>query len=469
MYYNKYLKYKSKYINLKKQIAGKINNQTIFSKIISIGYEVEISGVYPLMINETASKLENIPTKLNGKSGIVVDINKFSTPELITSPNILSSNIIFEVGDDDSKLTYFSEEADENDLTIELNDKRYLCDIKPKLKIPHLEIAVTYTKILQCNDIIEKTYLNSIELIKKFITSNEKATKLNIYNKFGEKLDMLSMISNAYLYIKNDATDSHEMALFMPKYFEPNLNSLFFVPQCTIAIKIENVIDIMLTLENIQEKQYLINENDKLFCEAQVYYEDQLNETLHDEMKRCGYTTKINKIGEYEILLDLKKHIEKICKDIPDMNINKKVFLFLSAYRYKNFLDFMLYHETDPHIRERLYKNYCNIYVRHRYHIKHEAYDNTTINPFYNMTVIASIIERYGISKKLDFYIKFSGYIRHLQTRDLILDYEIDNASTLFDFVDNVVFLEIRNFYQQLYLRNEPKYISAEKKILGFK
>lgn len=464
MYYNKYLKYKKKYIDLKKQHAGKINNQTIFSKIISIGYEVEISGVYPLVINETARKLENIPTKLNGKSGIVIDINKFSNGELC-SPDILSSNIIFEVGDDDANVINFSEVADENDLNIELNDKIYLSDIKPKLKMSHLEIAVTYTKILQCNDIIEKTYLNCIELIKKFISTNELATKFNIFDKFGKKLDI---ISNAYLYLKNDATDSHEMALFMFKYLEPNLNSLFFVPQCTIAIKIENVIDLMLTLENIQVKQYVINNKDKFGCDGQVYNKDELDKYAHEEMKSCGYTTKINKIGEYEILLDLKKHIEKICKDIPDMNINKKVFLFLSAYRYKNFLNLLRDHKADTPIGEFLYKNYCNIYVRHRYHIKHEAYDNTTINPFYNMTDIASIIERYGISKKLNFYIKFSGYIRHLQTSDLILDYEIDNESTLFDFVDDVVFLEIRNFAQQLYLRDNPTYISGEKKILGF-
>lgn len=463
MYYYKYLKYKRKYINLKKQHAGKINNQTIFSKIISIGYEVEISGVYPLIINETARKLENIPTKLSGKSGIVIDINKFSTPELISSPNILSSNIIFEVGDDDSKLYNFTKEENDNELTIELNDKIYLCDIKPKKKMSHLEIAVTYTKIVQCNDIIEKTYLNSIELIRKFISNNEKATKFNIFDKFGEKL---VMDSNAYLYLKNDATNSHTMAFFMYNIFEPNLNSLYFVPQCTIGIKIENVIDLMLTLENLQVKQYVIN--DKSGCDGQVYYKDQLDKYVYEEMKKCGYTTKINKIGEYEILLDLKKHIDKICKVIPDMNINKKTFLFLSAYRYKNFLNYMSVNEAGTNIGESLYKNYCNIYVRHRYHIKHESYDNTTINPFYNMLDIARIIERYGISKKLNFYVKFSGYIRHLQTSDLILDYEIDNESTLFNFVDDIIFLEIRNFAQQLYLRENPKYISAEKKILGF-
>lgn len=465
MYYYKYLKYKRKYINLKNQNAGKINSQSIFSKIISIGYEVEISGVYPLIINETSRKLENIPTKLSGKSGIVIDINKFSTPELFSSPNILSSNIIFEVGDDEGKTVHFTEQVDENDLTIELNDKIYLSDIKPKLKMSHLEIAVTYTKILQSKDIIEKTYLNCIELIKKFISTNEQATKFNIFDKFGEKLDIHS---NAYLYLKNDTTNLHEIALFILGGFEPNLNSLFFVPQCTIAIKMENVIDLMLTLENLQVKQYVINEKDIIGCEGQVYYKEQLDESVYEEMKNCGYTTKNNKIGEYDILLDLKKHIEKICKNIPDMNINKKTFLFLSAYRYKNFLNYMSVNEAGTNLGESLYKNYCNIYIRHRYHIKHESYDNTTINPFYNMLDIASIIERYGISKKLNFYVKFSGYIRHLQTSDLILDYEIDDESTLFNFVDDIVFLEIRNFAQQLYLREYPRYISAEKKILGF-
>lgn len=464
MYYYKYLKYKRKYINLKNQNAGKINSQSIFSKIISIGYEVEISGVYPLIINETTGKLENIPTKLNGKSGIVIDISKFSNRE-VCSPNILSSNIIFEVGDDDGNFINFTKEEDENDLIIELNDKTYISDIKPKLKMSHLEIAVTYTKILQSNDIIEKTYLNCIELIKKFISTNEKVTKFNILDKFG---DELYMHSNAYLYLKNDTTDSHEIVLFMLRGFEADLNNLYFVPQCTIAIKIENVIDLMLTLENLQVKQYIINEKDIIGCDRQVYYKDQLDDYVYKQMKKCGYTTKNKKIGEYDILLDLKKHIEKICKDIPDMNINKKVFLFLSAYRYKNFLNYLSDLSTETNIEETLYKNYCNIYIRHRYHIKHESYDNTTINPFNNMIDIASIIERYGMSKKLDFYVKFSGYIRHLQTSDLILDYEIDNESTLFNFVDDVVFLEIRNFAQQLFLREYPRHISAEKKILGF-
>lgn len=247
-YYEKYLKYKMKYLDLQEtiniinnQIGGLIKGNDSFLQIKSIGFELETSDLVPILLNDKTFMpygFNNITGSLTNKN---LDIKDFDNID--KEYNILVTQDSYHLDEELKKI----EEKQYNDLSqgfvittvLEKKDlitpKGYTISINRQSNdstYGNLEFKITYPNVIKNKNIFYDKMMIIYKFLKSFITSLENIENFKIEHKFVDPRE------SYYIYKYNEL---YFLSTAPPIY----LKSIDITPQITIGCDLINSIDII--------------------------------------------------------------------------------------------------------------------------------------------------------------------------------------------------------------------------------
>ena len=409
-FYNKYLKYKTKYTELKNKIGGDYRNNSVFNLVESIGFEFECKFLFRIVtetINQSGSnKLIScthpkgtIPIFNDNTDGdIILDIDTVSIPSRVTMNPYVIVNINYTSNEtDDDRLEYKITKTVSNQ-TFEINMNGYYNHTEFIYTIPHVSsftsiinkpsnfyyYTLLFYKIIAefFNSFTEIEILNNRDKIAKYIegdTANKEGilknlnyamriyNKINLYKHKSHNIAFLAFENNSTSILNNIKTiynkimdlekiqnlSKIQQAELISNY--KKLTTIPFAQQITIGAKLSNI---GLIFEQILENQY---QNDR------------------DDINLKTLILKI-KSEVYEYLSNIKVEIP----DLPDTTLldlqNLFFFIFYELYKESKMLSkadsYESYNlhdvkDTIEYIITIRYKgnNGCDFILRHPYNI----------------------------------------------------------------------------------------------------
>ena len=368
-YKEKYIKYKKKYLLVKKiqkQIGGLIEGNDALKKIKSIGFEIESSDISPIILDNTTFK----PYGFNSISGSVIrmpikqiiDKRDVDSYDILATQDsyILSEQIIIkETGDiQDLDVGYIITDylsnnkyspittSKKNILLIEQNDDS---------TYGSFEFIITYRSIQSDKNLIYNKMIKIYNFLDNFFKS------CTIIDDFTINID--DTIYKYYIY-KNDNI------YFMSSLSQIELNIIQFTPQITLGINIKDIYSIY---------EYLADD-----------YSDFENNSLK------------NKLNNLEDILS--EHIFDIY--INFYYINNFILLI---YFFLNVDDITSYTYDDDIIG--INRNTINIKIRHKFS---DIFNKLSINPEYSQE-----------------FSNFIGFIQQESVQIKIREYRINSINNL--------------------------------------
>ena len=427
----KYLKYKQKYLNLKKMNGGTILENDILKKIKSIGFEFETSDLFLLSTDNT-----NIIGRYN-----MFDISGNQIENGISKSFTLSN-------DAGTKPSRFISLFEENLLTYDNGSNIH--DISGTYtvnSVPNLELNILF------KDPPEWTGASNNIILKKFIKCCKKIR--NVFKSYEQRI--VNVVKNDDNFITNIFTNGKAILTYK-KYLEAGENiedKIMFTPQCTFGCALKDVADIIIYLayDNECTETHSLKYYSK-FRKFQLYSLQIINQLYND----------ISKTNNEEMLCIFIKHKKEL--------FNWFFIVLCQAYFYS------LYSQGG-----KLYKYHSYFILRHP--IQHIFPCDDTFKKYIGTILgFKHMIFNTDIDKYKELFVIFSKYINVLFSDS---NKNNDDEQMYFDNIKVVpiisrfynytkgcdILVEFRSFFYylcEIYEKNEKISLSsickvAEKKI----
>jgi hypothetical protein len=317
----KYLKYKQKYLNLKNLQGGFLHPNDAFRHIESIGFEFETRQISPFIGTIKDKTLTLEPFGYNDK------ISDDSTFNPSTKIVIIETNET-----DDTDDTYKFDLTQDSYNNGDINDITYTMTelLKGKdnsysfekihssfSKINNIKFIVNDNKTIGHSEFI-MTYKNIEHPSQNIIMekTNFILNKINSFFTIGamlvEKINISDKMYNLYYFNKN------EQKYFLIMWEGISTKDIYFGPQITIGVKLENYSLIYESIINIIKKEYLITN----FIDVKQF----LNKILSQD--------QLDNVHIYNFLILLFTYIstiytvgEQITNVITNENLKKNIAL----------------------------------------------------------------------------------------------------------------------------------------------
>ena len=441
--------------------GGVIKNCNSFIDILSIGFEFEVSNAFLLIENNkklyTLAKIDIIKDTLDHSI-----ISKRIEDRFIDSYRYnyeINENYNFSITDDigySGPINDFITNNDELKLVIKENNTN-ISEIVIGKHLPNIEFHILFDKLGKdiSKDIIYNKFIESCKILNNHF---ENFKKYNYYlvNNRGEKF-------NSFIY-KNDIKKiSYAMKA---KDKDKNDEELFILaPQTTITCKLENTIGIL--------KCFLKESDDENIFNEIIKYSQNI-------IKNMGLTVKLN---DYKILNDDIKY--KLYECIINFKNYKKEIININDIKYKNLLDqldnemllctwiilslyeFVIFNKANKLLSNGLlesftyYKNICSFIIRHDIYEIFNSSIKTQIPNINNLftqhknktNVFTNFIYNH---KNIYFdltYNEILDYLINSTSTNIKLEFNgsyIKNYTTMFNYNNNIVFIELRDFQRNI-------------------
>lgn len=347
--------------NSRKKYGGRLDNSNVFSRILSIGYELEsqllskltlLPGDEPILLNTdsgskdyeimkkgdyTEEELEYYENRLNE----IMELPAYTTDSIKKYNKNLGSlkeisNTVFLTANDVAvhpftkylnSLCDWTEEISEDEEDDEEEDDKknnlytFETDSGEKFKInfetwqkkdcgtfTNIEYIMTYYKPYKSNNIILDTFLNTIaNLILQF----EKLEKINgnFYINYSETdKELINKPKNRILFHLPETNLYYLQTHYLNE--ELGIEDVCFVPQMTFSCKIEDVVDIykeLLKNDNLENDKLKYIENIER-CVYELF--EEYNKSVTDDFKLNENKNPIliKSIKNYIFLILFKLH-----------------------------------------------------------------------------------------------------------------------------------------------------------------
>ena len=259
-YYTKYLKYKIKYLNLQKNtkiinkhIGGLIQSDDNYTKIKSIGFEIETANLIPILLNNNIIT----PYGFNNISGSLTNLPLPPINDIdIDNNNIIVTQDSYHL-DEELKLIKNTEYDDlsqgyvitdylqkHQDINTKNNNTITIDRKSDDSTYGTLEFKITYYSVQPNRNIFYDKMITIYEFLNRFMRKLKLYDEFSITNQYTndeEKIYYIYTYNN--LYFLSDAKKEH-------------LNLIEFTPQITVGIHIN---DIALIFDLLIEDYYSYN------------------------------------------------------------------------------------------------------------------------------------------------------------------------------------------------------------------
>ena len=467
-YFNKYLKYKKKYI-ASKQYAGKIDKDDVLKNIVSIGFEFESSNLMAMYIEDKSKSNdmlglnifnENIDKnilikfiKTNKNKNLKISICKFINKNInsyIDKKNknntnnryddilnklklLASNNINIICGDISQLLSGQNDTYDQDDINA----------IKNIISIKNLENINSVLKNINAYDVNNKLYINNQNnIISEIILSNDICNHLDLkcssflFNKILSN-DLFKHVEFKITFMKNN---NNELNVY-GNYDDDNIISDFY--DCAK----NNIFNFFTTnCDIINEKIIKINEksiniNNDLKINNKFVIED---DNLITNLKDCYIYSMNNDLQKLltDKTIENRKKFDKLFKPQVTIGIKYdhliKILLYLSLSSNKSMNEIYNY---DGNKFDNKYYDLHNIYVN-----DYSEKNYIKLSPF--LQIIRSEFEAIKILNEITLdtvwkntmlnWTTYIIYLMHHETKNEDEMYDIDNPTKIFK--DNIVF-----------------------------
>jgi hypothetical protein len=306
-YYEKYMKYKMKYLNLQKtiniinnQIGGLIKGNDSFLGIKSIGFELETADLVPILLNDKTIMpygFNNINGSLTNKK---LDIKDFDTND--KEYNILVTQDSYHL---DEELKKYNEKNYDDLLKgyvitkiLEKKDlitpKGYTISINRQSDdstYGNLEFKITYLNVKRNKNIFYDKMMIIYKFLKSFITSFKMIEQFEIKYEFVDE--------SYYIYEYNEL---YFLSTASPK----DLDLIEITPQITIGCDLINVSEIIGKLiedynDYTEGNNYLKNKLDEInnYLQDPIFQNCVINPYLKNYIFLVYFFLNVSKIDDY--------------------------------------------------------------------------------------------------------------------------------------------------------------------------
>ena len=240
-YYQKYLKYKMKYLNLKQQ-GGLIKNDKNLEYINSIGFEIETSIFSPVIIKKNIIH----PYGFNYISGSIIrtNISKWFNKKDATmyiTQDLYPDNFHLEEDDFTGNIAYTLNKTIIKDIVF--TDKTTLqLPTNASNVYGHTEFIITYKTVNKSDNIIYEKIDEILNIIQNFFNQltiiNEGKIKIEtlVKNKETQKEEKVIIEYDLLLY-KHLDTDTYLLSYYKKDGFQ----NIEITPQITVGVNINNI------------------------------------------------------------------------------------------------------------------------------------------------------------------------------------------------------------------------------------
>lgn len=359
-YKEKYIKYKNKYLLLKKiqkQIGGLIKGDDKLTKIESIGFEIESSDISPIIRDGNTFK----PYGFNSILGSVIripikntTINKYNECSIFATQDsyILSDQIKTRKENeiDDLDVGYIiTEYLKKSKIKTERDNSLVIEPKNVDSTYGSFEFIITYSSITPDKNIIYIKMISIYNFLDIFFKS------CNIYDKFEIEFDKKKIIY--YIYHNKD-TDIYFMSDISP---ERKFKEIQFTPQITLGI---DIINISLVYQYLSEDY--ANFGNKSLLQKLNEIDTILSENIFDIYINFNYISNfilliyfflnVNNITDYKYINDIIeidrnttqiKVRHKFCDIFNKLSINPEY-----SQEFSNFIGFIQQESMQIKIRE---------------------------------------------------------------------------------------------------------------------
>jgi hypothetical protein len=244
-YYAKYLKYKSKYINLQKNmirinrhIGGLIKRNENFRYITSIGFELETNNLVPIIVKEKVIRPYGFNSITGSVTKIEFEIEDFDRDEINTNFQITQDSYHLDEELELIKKKQFNDLSSgfilssylQQNIDIETEKKNILTIDRDNQDSTYgnLEFIITYRKITPNDNIFYDKMMKIYDFLNAFVKNLRIVDTFEII-----KSDMKGKF-NIYQFADNEL-------YFISDVPQEHFDLIQFTPQITIGCDIENV------------------------------------------------------------------------------------------------------------------------------------------------------------------------------------------------------------------------------------
>ena len=458
IYKEKYLKYKSKYLNLKNtkknnKIGGLIKENIELEKILSIGFEFETGSYTKFNIsgynltNDTDSTLKKILSEMDNNITLEVtedwadlSINKHFENLKYDTQDLLKLFIGRKINyDNNGKIIYLSENViSEFNITLK----------NGKNKLPTTEFHVTFRSVESNNNIIINAFKKACEILVNYINScimyESFMKKKNINNNYDvfnlPGIHTLFDYNNNVVYIPINKED--DPSGDNSKYKYPSIKNSKYMIQTTISVKYDHIIEILFYL--LKNKDGL---NDKRFEKSNkisinmifIFKNIIFNEILNLNKIIKNYNNEQNFSNSF--INTINEKISNLEYFITS-DILKSIEIWLTLIIYKVFAYVYLAANNLPYLK------FAMAFV-----IRHSMVDLCPIelnkrNDFYDIIIKKVIPEMNPLDNDFLYKDLLTSYLENLNNNldEVNLSQFVDIFSTRFQYTNKIVFIELRNF-----------------------
>lgn len=504
-YFDKYLKYKTKYVELKKlsnqfkinkkdnyflnMSGGLISSNEILKKIKSIGFEFETDKMSPFTkiidyktedynnakqfgkIEPPDMSKEEYFEKKYGNS--VNEYESLVIDKIGIEPIILSetSDEIFKVISDTPSgfssvynLNYFLDKLNIYSDILE-KDKEILYYLDNQKPFVHTEFHFTFKRVEQTDNLIYKYLAKSVQMLENYFDSLEVITDIKIknivpnyirrfahlkiqYDDFLKKKELNipdtlpNILTNkAILYKSRD----EKQIYIIPnrKDNENTIKSIDWVIQMTIGVLMEDLVDLVNYLAYSDDEKSTIDKNWK---NALMNSQYMVNEFLcKEKIMGKNYTNKnIKQLLGFITILIYETSLGK--DNNTSYKINKFKLSFGIRHKYNELLNIF---KDNQYILKNFFE-----YLKKLFENGHQ---------FKNFLSIKSFNNNFELFAELYYQIVFNSksvVIRQDENYQ-ITEMDIENEISKYPLVDDIILIEMRSFYKHL-SKNLKKIIDIE-------